>query len=68
MTCTGCQFYKVLDDNKPHCLRYPPILLGQITYFDGGQQRLQAIIDFPTLNRTDACGEWRLRGCSDEPV
>jgi len=40
-------------------------------YFADGKQQCQIIIDFPTLNRNIACGEWKDRKevCpADEPV
>lgn len=64
MTCETCRYSEVLDDGKPHCKRYPPVPLAHMMTFNGGTQNVQIIVDFPTLNRIVACGEWR----ANEPV
>ena len=61
MTCETCRYSEVLDDGKPHCKRYPPRALAAMPYFADGKQQCQIIIDFPTLNRNIACGEWKYR-------
>jgi len=64
MTCLDCRYYAYIDE-KPMCKRYPPVPLAHMMTFNGGTQNVQIIVDFPTLNRTIACGEWRAK---DEPV
>jgi hypothetical protein len=61
MTCSDCDFCIILEDNKPHCRRYPQQPLGQLNHFLNGQQNAQLIVDYPPLNRMDACGEWRAK-------
>mgnify|MGYP007068907396 FL=1 len=65
MTCETCRYCIRLDDGKDHCKRYPPVFLGQVTYFADGRQQIQSIVDYLPLNRSEACGEWRAK---DEPV
>lgn len=53
--CENCCYYKRTFSGISACIRFPPIPIQKFKGFF----RVETEFDFPTVRKSDICGEWR---------
>ena len=62
--CENCRFFVMIEEQMGECRRYAPrprVVAVATSQLEGYFEKYDSVVLWPTVDRSDECGEWRAR-------